>query len=668
MVFKLISWFKGTIQGKMVGAFSIIGLVILILVMITQISVRSIQSLQQQIVKTRMPTSNASLALMNGINHSLAALRGWVILGDAKFKEERRKAWENEIDLPIAQLNEASVHWTDPDNITRLGLIWDEVERFRGYQQEIEEIAFSEENYPAVKIMKQEIKPLVNTFYTNITALIDLEGELKASRERKYILGIMANVRGTFGISAANLQTYLLSGDENYLNAFHEFWEKNQQNFNILNENTDLLTSAQSEHFYQLRESRNQLAGLYPDAIQMRQSKEWNHAEYWLRTKAAPAAAGILQKLDLMVKEQNALLTEDASTMNRNITSLIHTEWTLLLAGLLLCIVVGMLITNHLIKPINKMNLDLNILAEGQHPDVVIERTDEIGKMAQSLNRVTEGLKQTASFASEIGKGNFGVEFIPLSDQDILGKALVQMRDNLKRVDNEEQMRKWVTEGLAMFGNLQRQYQGELVELTQHIISELVKYIKANQGAIFLVEGERLELAACYAWGKQKHMKKSIEKGEGLIGQTWKEQSATYLTEIPEHFVNISSGLGEANPRSIYISPMIVNEEVFGVIEIASFEKYHKFELEFIDKVAENIGAVIYSEKTTEKTKMLLEDSQQQAEEMRAQEEEMRQNTEELIATQEEMNRQKNELEREIYSLKQIIIEHNIEIPENKEG
>ncbi len=208
--------------------------------------------------------------------------------------------------------------------------------------------------------------------------------------------------------------------------------------------------------------------------------------------------------------------------------------------------------------------------------------------------------------------------------------------------------RQWSSNGIAKFADILRNNQGDDQKMFDAIISNLVKYIGANQGGLFLLEGEKkdervLNLMAAYAYDRKKYLQKKIAVGEGVVGQVVLEKSPIFMTAIPDEYVQITSGLGDAPPRSLLISPLIVNEEVYGVLELASFQKWEPHVQEFVSKIGESIASTIATVRVSGKTKTLVEELQQQTEEMKSQEEEMRQNMEELVATQEEMQRKEQE-------------------------
>lgn len=317
----------------------------------------------------------------------------------------------------------------------------------------------------------------------------------------------------------------------------------------------------------------------------------------------------------------------------------------LIFAGIILVLSawIGFRFSKKVADRINAINQVIKKLSLGELNKTDINGQDEIGQIGNSVNSLTSGLKRTVEFAEKIGKGTFDTEYKLLSDKDTLGHALLDMRNNLVQFSEEDKKRNWATEGIAQFAEILRAHESS-EELCNKIISNLVKYLKANQGYMFLVskdsgETEYLKLEACYAYNKKRHLQKRIEWGEGITGAAWQEGHTVYLTEVPENYVAITSGIGEALPRSILIVPLKVNDEIHGVIELASFQGLESYQIAFVEKLAESIASSISFVKINERTRHLLEDSQQQEEELRAQEEEMRQNMEELKATQEEMQR-----------------------------
>lgn len=337
-------------------------------------------------------------------------------------------------------------------------------------------------------------------------------------------------------------------------------------------------------------------------------------------------------------------------------------EVALYILGVALVILsLGLLISFYFSKQLTNAILTikerLKALASGWLVEKIEStRRDEVGEMTQSLNELVDGLRTYTSFAKEIGVGNLTQAFTPLSTDDVLGNELLSMRDNLKKAADEKNIRDWINEGLASLGEVLRSNNNDTKGLADQILRELIKYLKVNQGALFIMneetEDKYLELLATYAYDKRKFVNKRISLGDGLAGQCALERTTIHLREIPANYISITSGLGQALPRTLIIVPLIHNEAVYGVIELASFKTFEPFEISFIEKVAESIASTIAAVQVNERTRRLLEQSQQMSEELKAQEEELRQNQEELQATQEQMRRRQLELEEENNRLK----------------
>jgi len=303
-----------------------------------------------------------------------------------------------------------------------------------------------------------------------------------------------------------------------------------------------------------------------------------------------------------------------------------------------------------------------------------INPKDEINQMPVFIDKLLVELNKKVEFANEIKAGNLEYNYNKQSNEDVFGISLLEVKQSLIKSAAEEKLRKiedekrnWAAEGLAKFADILRNNNNDIGTLTYEVIHNLVKYINANQGGVFLINEEDtnhpyLELIGCYAYDRHKYVNKKILIGEGLVGSCYLEKQSIYLTNIPHNYINITSGLGDSNPSTVLLTPLKLNNENFGVIEMASFEKIEKYQIEFVEKVTEIIASTISSVKINMKTASLLLQSQEQAEEMKTQEEEMRQNMEELTATQESLAEKDFIKQKEIDRLNKLIEEKKSEL------
>ncbi|MCW5909484.1 MAG: PAS domain S-box protein [Cyclobacteriaceae bacterium] len=364
-----------------------------------------------------------------------------------------------------------------------------------------------------------------------------------------------------------------------------------------------------------------------------------------LDKKITPAYKKLVDQINKVSARQSQLL-EAAKQQKENSAAMLS---YLYISNIILFLVIGIYAfffsRNSITKPIAGLSDLITTLSKGKFVSVTLKKgRDEIGRMAEAIENMLTGLKAKVEFAENIGKGNYESMFELLSEDDTMGDALIQMRSNLKQAAEDDRKRNWATEGLAKFADILRSRNDNLGELSDNIISNLVKYMNANQGALFLINDDNqgdtfIELVACYAYNRKKYLNKRIELGEGMTGQCILEKDTIYMSDVPGDYLHITSGLGDALPRNLLIVPLKLDENIFGVVEIASFHVIEPYQVEFVEKLGESIASTISSVKVNSRTKKLLEETQVQAEQMRAQEEEMRQNMEELSATQEEMQR-----------------------------
>lgn len=347
--------------------------------------------------------------------------------------------------------------------------------------------------------------------------------------------------------------------------------------------------------------------------------------------------------------EDNLIAKAEAdyeSAMNRNLV----VQIILLVAGMTILLTIG----RRLKKQSRQRAEVFNTLKESSLK-FLFNSGAEDAKTNQStiISETIEHFKKASGFITSISAGKYDVKWDGLteSNNDInkqtLAGQLHNMRDQLIKIRHDEERRNWSNLGQAQYSEVVRKFQDNTESLCYESVRFLTKYLKAQQGWLFIqaTEGDQkfLSLAACFAFDKKKYVEKRIEIGTGLVGQTFLEGQTVKLKELPPGYTHITSGLGDATPRCLVIAPLKHNEHVVAVLEIASFHEFTAEHTQFIERCGEFLAAALFNAQTNDQIKKLLQDTQLQAENMRAQEEEMRQNMEELSATQEEMVRKERE-------------------------
>ncbi|MDN5203351.1 PAS domain S-box protein [Fulvivirgaceae bacterium BMA10] len=328
-----------------------------------------------------------------------------------------------------------------------------------------------------------------------------------------------------------------------------------------------------------------------------------------------------------------------------------------LIAGLVimtLALVISILFSRILITPLLSLKETLQVLSKGILPEKVRKYgDDEIGQMAETTNDLVQALKRTASFAHQIGEGDFAADFQPLSDQDNLGNALINMRDSIQDAEKRDTERNWIVTGVAEIGEILRSHD-TLNDLGDDVIAFVTNKIDAIQGAFYVVNDEDeenifIEIQASYAYNKKKNLKGKFKFAEGLVGQSAAEQATILRTEIPKDYVSITSGiLGDQRPSCILLVPLITEEKVYGILEFAGFNKFNPSQIKFVEEISIIIARTVFNIKVNERTRNLLEASQKMSHELQIQQEELQQNAEEMEATQEELRRSNQRLNDQI--------------------
>ena len=242
-------------------------------------------------------------------------------------------------------------------------------------------------------------------------------------------------------------------------------------------------------------------------------------------------------------------------------------------------------------------------------------------------------------------------------NEEDLKKSLLELEVARK----EDERRNWVTKGIAELSHTLRDNNYE--DVYSGIITDIINYLGINQGGFYVSDFSEgkvvLHLKACYAYGRKKYIVQDIEEGEGLLGQCFLEKNYIHLTEVPEDYIEITSGLGEATPNSLILMPLKLNNKVEGIIELASFDVFEQYHIDYLEKIAETLAVFISNRRTNEQTQKLLNESKSAAETLHYQENELRNSFEELQSTKEEMEQKERFYVEKIEKLEKQIKELN---------
>jgi len=337
--------------------------------------------------------------------------------------------------------------------------------------------------------------------------------------------------------------------------------------------------------------------------------------------------------------------------------------------GLILALIVIYLIIRRVLRPTKHIIDIFDSFSQGvfdKNQKITVKTNDELQVMTCRINQLIDNMNTLDEFATEISKGNLDAEYHPLSESDAIGKALVDIRENRRLSNKKEAEQKlldnrnqWSARGINRVSEILRHHSQSMSQLTFSALKFIVEYVDAVQGGVYIKNDDTeedlyFEMTAAIAFGRERIVDGKIKPEEGLVGRCASEKLTIYLTEIPDNYPKIKSGLGDSTPNVIVVVPMIANEDVTGVIELISFKEYEDFEIEFLEKIADDMAVTVANVITNQKTARLLEQSQKQSEELALKEEQTRQTLEELSVTQEEARHRIEQISSLVSAINQI--------------
>ena len=389
--------FRDMTIGKKVGlGFGIMTLILMGVVLLTIKQVRTMEVITKRVVELRTPTAHASLMMLNGMNHSLASLRGWIILGDPKFQMERSIAWKEQINPSLQQMHRLAPNWTDAENKSRLQSIEEEINNFKKVQQKIEDIAQTPENSPAQKILFEQAEPLEKSIVTNVSKMIRQEMKDNKTPKNKRLIEILANIETTTSLALERADEFLLSGKEEFKKESLENRKKNAGYMLVLKKNKNKLNKEQLKSFETLQDEINKFSPLLKEIIRIRSGEVWNLANHWVKIEAAPVAFRIKKLLNDMTSVQEELLENDVAEISNKTHFLIVLLVALFFTAALISGVLGANITRSISEPILDICKLTDEIAHGNEKKkrLPVLSQNELGTLSESFNQLLDRLQE----------------------------------------------------------------------------------------------------------------------------------------------------------------------------------------------------------------------------------------------------------------------------------
>ncbi len=281
---------------------------------------------------------------------------------------------------------------------------------------------------------------------------------------------------------------------------------------------------------------------------------------------------------------------------------------------------------------------------------------DLTGNVNLLADNLTNQVRAIAEVATAVTKGDLtrSIQVEASGEVAELKDNINTMIDNLRLTTERNTEQDWLKTNLARFTGM-LQGQRDLTTVGRLLLSELAPLVNAQQGVIYQMEAEEsgsMSLLSAYANTPEGHLQQ-LKTGEGLVGQCAADKCRMLITDIPPHTVPVRSGLFEATPRNVIVLPVLFEDRVKAVIELASLSAFTASHLSFLEQLTASIGIVLNSIEATMQTEGLLKQSQQLATELQTQQKELQQTNEQLAQKAQQLAEQNVEVERKNQEIEQ---------------
>lgn len=438
---------------------------------------------------------------------------------------------------------------------------------------------------------------------------------IETSREENHTYQVLSQLED-LNLQLINAETgqrgYIITGKQSYLEPYNAATQVLAQKVNELQRLTADNPNQQSRLDVLQPLIAQKLAELQ-ETIDLRQNQGFEPSQKVVLTDRGKELMGEIHKVIQTMKiEEDTLLKQRAekaqAAARQTLASIVYSipVFSLILA------LIGFILTRHISVPLKRVSDLAEKMADGDLsvtlPDS--DRQDEIGVLTRTFNQMIVNLRNTTQ-------------------------------------KNDEQ--NWLKSNLAEFTQM-LQGQRNLKSVSRMILSNLAPLVGASQGVFYAMESidndPVLKLLSSYAYKERKNVANQFRLGEGLVGQSALEKQRILLTQVPNDYIRITSGLGEASLLNIIVLPILFETQVNAVIELASFGSFKELHLTFLEQLSEILGVFLNNIASQFQTQQLLEESVALTQELQTQQEELQQSNQRL-------KEQAHELEESQFLVKQ---------------
>ncbi|PYE45802.1 response regulator [Paenibacillus barcinonensis] len=342
-----------------------------------------------------------------------------------------------------------------------------------------------------------------------------------------------------------------------------------------------------------------------------------------------------VDSLNALSRYQDQEIDAEIKTANEAYTRAVQITTSMMVAGLLLALGIILWVLPSITRGLNTVSMMITSFGKGRYKTIQriqIKSTDEIGQIASVFKDVSNDLQEKLE----------------------IEKAYVQA----------QQDQNWMSSNIARVPELLRGI-GSIRQISQMFISEFTPVLGAQLGVVYLIDEEKhpdeLRRYGSYAFEENGELGREVYRiGEGLIGQAALDMSPIVLDHTPEHYVSIGSAAGSSRAVGIMIYPVVFEDELIGVVELASFEGFSELHKQLFAQLIMNLGVILNNVRRRLRVEELLRESQALTEELQVQSEELQTQQEELRRSNENLEEQTGALKRseELLQRQQEELEH----------